>query len=79
MFFRHTGTGLDLDHSMTPERKTAVRKANPNGAQIKATSFQTVTFFDEKAQKQVILLYALGSDGIVREYQGDHWHAYPIT
>jgi hypothetical protein len=79
MFLCHNRTSLDLDHSMRAERKTARKVARSNGAQIKATSFQTVTFFDEKQQKQIVLLYTLGSDGIVREYQGDHWHPYPIT
>lgn len=46
---------------------------------IKATQFQPVTFFDELQKRQVIVLYTLGEDGIVREFSGDKWRPFPIT
>lgn len=48
-------------------------------AVIPATSFQAVTFFDEAQKRQVIVLYALGEDGIVRELINNRWNQYPIT
>jgi hypothetical protein len=46
---------------------------------VRATSFQTITFFDPELKKQVIMLYALGADGIVREYSGGKWNSFPIS
>jgi hypothetical protein len=52
---------------------------------IKATDFKVVHFFDEKAQRkdgqigsEVILIYALGEDGIIREYANGKWVPFPI-
>ena len=45
---------------------------------VKAKAFQAVTFFDELQKRQVIVLYALGEDGIVREYNNNQWNPYPI-
>lgn len=60
-----------------PKRK--VGSAPAKAALIKAVSFQAVTFFDELTKRQVIVLYALGEDGIVREFNNNRWNAYPIT
>jgi hypothetical protein len=46
---------------------------------IKAKEFSTVTFFDEAQKRQVVILYSLGEDGIVREYSNGKWTAFPIT
>jgi hypothetical protein len=47
---------------------------------VKATSFQVIEFIDpsEKKPKPVILLYALGEDGIIYEMSGGKWRSYPI-
>jgi hypothetical protein len=45
---------------------------------IAVTDFKTVSFFDEKTGRQVVLLYALGSDGIVREFTGTEWKPFPV-
>lgn len=45
---------------------------------IKATSFQAVTFFDAEQKRQVIILYSLGQDGIVREFNNGVWKPFPI-
>jgi hypothetical protein len=57
-----------------------------NGQSIKAVDFQVINFFDEKAFRadgkpgvEVILIYALGEDGVVREFAGGQWTAFPIS
>jgi hypothetical protein len=45
---------------------------------IRAMQFNCVTFFDKKLKKQLVLLYALGGDGIIREWNGSNWVAFPI-
>jgi hypothetical protein len=65
------------------ERKVKPRAVSePNsdseGEYIKAKSFQAVTFHDELQKRQIIVLYTLGEDGIVREYNGSAWKPYPI-
>lgn len=45
---------------------------------IEARAFQAVTFFDETQKRQVIVLYSLGADGIVREFINGKWNTYPI-
>jgi hypothetical protein len=54
---------------------TAKEKEAP---QIKAKSFQAVTFFDDLQKRQVIVLYSLGEDGLVREYTNGKWTPFPI-
>jgi hypothetical protein len=53
---------------------------------IKACDFQVLSFHDPKALRQdglvgseVILIYALGVDGIIREFANGRWTAFPIT
>ena len=46
---------------------------------IKATQFEVVSFYDELAKRQFIILYSLGADGIIREYANGKWTAFPIT
>jgi hypothetical protein len=48
------------------------------GSVIEAKTFQAVTFYDKEQKRQIIVLYALGVDGIVREYVNQRWNAYPI-
>jgi hypothetical protein len=47
---------------------------------VRATQFQAINFFDPAQQRQVVLLYALGEDGIVREFRGTEkeWLPFPI-
>jgi hypothetical protein len=52
--------------------------SSKKGTLIPAVQFQAVTFFDKNQDRQVIVLYSLGQDGIVREYVGQKWHPYPI-
>jgi hypothetical protein len=50
-----------------------------NTSYMPVIDFQTVCFYDLKAERQVVLIYALGQDGIVREFTGsDNWKAFPI-
>jgi hypothetical protein len=53
---------------------------------IKACDFQVLSFHDPKAVRadgqvgsEVILIYALGVDGIIREFANGRWTAFPIT
>jgi hypothetical protein len=46
---------------------------------IEAVHFQAVTFYDEGQKRQVIVLYSLGADGIIREFIGGKWNPYPIN
>jgi hypothetical protein len=53
---------------------------------IKVTDFQVISFFDEKAKRndgaagsEIILIYALGEDGVVREFANGKWTAFPVT
>jgi hypothetical protein len=45
---------------------------------IKTAAFQAVTFFDGDLRRQVIVLYSLGQDGIIREFTNNKWTPYPI-
>lgn len=49
------------------------------GSIIMAMSFQAITFWDKKAERQIIMLYALGQDGVVREFANGKWNSYPIV
>ena len=72
---------LDGELMSTPKRKatTRARVPVPKGQPIKALSYSTVSFFDTEQKRQVIVLYSLGEDGIVREYAGGKWNPFPIT
>jgi hypothetical protein len=48
------------------------------GEFVPATSFQAITWFDAKEGKQLIMLYALGEDGVVYEFSNQQWRPYPI-
>lgn len=45
---------------------------------IKAVDFQVIHLIDQKSNQNVILLYTLGEDGILREYTGGKWTPFPI-
>lgn len=52
---------------------------------IKAIAFQAVNFFDKRAVttdgkmgREIIIIYSLGEDGIIREFAGGKWIAFPI-
>jgi hypothetical protein len=59
-------------------KRTHSRNGQMRKPHIKAVSFSTVTFFDSKQDRQVILLYSLGEDGIVREFANGKWVGFPI-
>lgn len=53
---------------------------------IKAVQLEVVHFFDKKQVngdgtigREIILLYSLGEDGVVREFSNGVWVAFPIT
>jgi len=50
-----------------------------NSEYVKIKDFSVIHFLDKNAkpQREVILLYALGEDGILYEFSGD-WKSYPI-
>ena len=64
--------------AMTLKRKLN-SKPKATKPTIRAEAFQVVTFHDEVLKRQVLMLYALGSDGVIREMRGTEWHPYPIT
>jgi hypothetical protein len=48
---------------------------------VKVVQFELVSFFDQSQKpepRQVVIIYALGSDGVVREFSGSEWRAFPI-
>lgn len=57
----------------------------PRPLPVKATDFQVISFHDPLAVRQdgkrgaeVILIYALGEDGVVREFANGRWTSFPI-
>ena len=46
---------------------------------IKAVEFQCVSFFDPKQERQIVILYTLGEDGILREFTNGKWTPFAIT
>jgi hypothetical protein len=47
-------------------------------AYIKVVAFAPITFYDAKLERQIIILYSLGEDGIVREFNNNKWTGFPI-
>jgi hypothetical protein len=45
---------------------------------LKVCQFQTIHFYDKTAEREVILLYALTVDGIIREFNGGRWTGLPV-
>lgn len=48
---------------------------------VKVVQFELVSFFDQSQKpepRQVVIIYALGSDGVVREFSGEKWRAFPV-
>lgn len=52
---------------------------------IKTVSFQAVHFFDKRAMgadgkpgREIIILYSLGEDGVIREFVNGKWTPFPI-
>lgn len=45
---------------------------------IKAVDFAVIHLIDQKSNQNVILLYTLGEDGILREYTNGKWISFPI-
>ena len=59
-------------------KRTSLPQNSTNDTHIAVTQFQAVTFFDKKLERQIIILYALGEDGIVREFTNGVWNPYPV-
>jgi hypothetical protein len=51
-----------------------------NSEYVKIQNFQVIHFLDknQKPNREVILIYALGENGIMYEFAGASWTAYPI-
>lgn len=45
---------------------------------IRAVHFKVVHFHDPALQREIVLIYALGEDGIVREFSNNKWTEFPI-
>jgi hypothetical protein len=46
---------------------------------VKILQFELVSFFDPEHKRQVVIIYVLGSDGVLRESTGDgKWRAFPV-
>ena len=45
---------------------------------IKATHFKVVHFHDPALQREIVLIYSLGEDGVIREYSNNKWTEFPI-
>jgi hypothetical protein len=53
---------------------------------IRAVDFKVINFYDKRVKaadgqmgREIILIYALGEDGVVREFANGKWAAFPIT
>ena len=53
---------------------------------IRAVDFKVINFYDKRVERkdgqmgsEIILIYALGEDGVVREFANGKWVAFPIT
>lgn len=64
---------------MSNRKVIAHPKLNSVKPVIKVKAFETVSFYDDTQKRQVIVLYTLGEDGILREFTGGKWNAFPIT
>jgi hypothetical protein len=48
---------------------------------VKVVQFELVSFYDQSQKpepRQVVIIYALGADGVVREFSGGKWQAFPV-
>ena len=52
---------------------------------IRAVDFRVINFYDKQAPatdggkgREIILIYALGEDGVVREFANGKWVPFPI-
>jgi hypothetical protein len=45
---------------------------------LKVCQFQAIHFHDTKLDRQVIILYALTVDGVIREFTNGVWKGFPI-
>lgn len=70
--------GKTLMEVLSPE-------ASPAGDITKVTDFQVINFFDSHAKRsdglagsEIILIYALGEDGVIREFANGKWTPFPI-
>ena len=45
---------------------------------LKVCQFHAVHFHDKELKREVVILYALTVDGIIREYTNGVWKGFPI-
>ena len=57
-----------------------MRNSNGKSADsfIRAQQFSPITFYDSESKRQIIILYSLGEDGVIREYTNGKWTPFPI-
>jgi len=62
-----------------PISRIPIQKNGSKTTLVKITNFQVVQFHDpQQENRPVIIMYALGEDGIIYEFNGAKWSAYPI-
>jgi len=63
------------------KRRTARIDLQNGTGQVKVDDFRVIHFIDStmKEPRQIILMYALGEDGVVYEFANGKWRAYPIN
>lgn len=59
-------------------RKRTEVNHEPIATYVKVCQFEVVDFYDQKNKQHVIIMYSLGEDGIIREFTGGKWQAFPI-
>lgn len=68
------------NHDPKPRGKPLIDVLVPDPPRaMPVVQFQAVTFYDDLLKRQVIVLYSLGEDGIIREYSNNKWTPYPVT
>ena len=45
---------------------------------VKAVHFKVIHFLSAELQREVVLIYALGDDGVIREFSNNKWTEFPI-
>lgn len=55
-----------------------MRNGKSAGSLIRAEQFSPITFYDSETKRQIIILYSLGEDGVIREFANGKWTPFPI-
>jgi len=67
-----------MNMKTTTDRRPPLKNGE-HGDYIPVIAFQAVHFHDKKEGREVILLYALDENGIIREFNGTSWKSFPIS